>query len=214
MKRITWFTNSRAMVESLLRIRGVERPCAGKSDYLRFDRAPDYGNTFRKNPVQSLPDEQPEATDDSVVVVSIDFSPLSQDAAQVAVSIAQHTHARLVLCHAIFLNINSFAPDYPPWLAEELRKDAIDKMEPIMNLARKAGVTATCVIEEGTPAGVTLKAARRHAASLIVLTDRKHGMWARLLFGPTTTEQVTCEADCHVMVVRANPKLKNARSRL
>ena len=75
-------------------------------------------------------------------------------------------------------------------------------MQPLLEAAREAEVSATSVIEEGTPAGVILKVARRFEAALIVLTPREHGAWARLLFGPGTAEQVAREAECHLMVVR------------
>jgi nucleotide-binding universal stress UspA family protein len=211
MKRITWFTNSRAMVESLVRIQGLEKPRTGKSDDGRFSSTSDYRDRIRTNPVLSYPDNRPEA-DDLTIVVSIDFSLRWKDAAEAALSIAHYTHAKLILCHAIFPVINSFAPDYPPWLADDSRKEAFSKLESTINSAKEAGVNTTCVIEEGTPAGVTLKVARRHAASLIVLTEREHGMWARLLFGRTTTEQVAREADCHVMVIRPDSKFKKTRS--
>jgi len=78
-------------------------------------------------------------------------------------------------------------------------------MEPAIKLAKDAGVVPACEIEEGTPAGVILRVAKRCAASLIVLADVEQWTWARLLFGPTITEQVTRAADCHVMVVRTSP---------
>lgn len=75
-------------------------------------------------------------------------------------------------------------------------------MEPAMNLAKQAGVVATCVVEEGTPAGAILKVARRHEADLIILAPREHGAWARLFLGSSTVERVTREAESHVMVLR------------
>ena len=75
-------------------------------------------------------------------------------------------------------------------------------MKLAVNLAKQAGVTATCVVEEGTPVGAILKVARRYEADLIILAPREHGAWARLLFGPSTAERVTREAESHVMVLR------------
>ena len=78
----------------------------------------------------------------------------------------------------------------------------MEKMKPALEIAREAGVTATCEIEEGTPTGVILKVARKWGVDLTVLTAQKQGIWSRLLFGPRTTEQVLEEAECHVMVLR------------
>jgi nucleotide-binding universal stress UspA family protein len=85
---------------------------------------------------------------------------------------------------------------------DALREEALNKMEPFVKFAQQKHVQATCVIEEGTVASVVLKVAKRYAAVLIIVTPRPHGNWARILFGPTTAEQIIQEAECHVMVVR------------
>ena len=50
--------------------------------------------------------------------------------------------------------------------------------------------------------GAILKVARRYEADLIILVSRERGAWARLLFGPSTAERVTREAESPVMVLR------------
>jgi nucleotide-binding universal stress UspA family protein len=75
-------------------------------------------------------------------------------------------------------------------------------MNPVLKMAMEADVAASCEIEEGTPAGVILKVARGRNADLIVLTAGRRGIWSRLLFGSTTTEEVIDQAECHVMVLR------------
>ena len=84
-----------------------------------------------------------------------------------------------------------------------MRGEALKEMEPAMNLAKEAGVAATCVVKEGTPAGVILTVARRYEADLIILAPREHGAWARLFLGPTTAERVARDAESHVIVLRA-----------
>ena len=201
--RITWFANSRAMLEP--RFRGLEQSLWGTPS-----RESVHGKSTQPNgsegpgraPHSHIGDESGE-TNPGVIVVPIDFSPASLDAVRVGANVARHTQATLVLCHAIFPKVISFGPASPPWATEALRGEALKEMEPAMNLAKQAGVAATCVVEEGTPAGVILKVARRYEADLIVLAPRERGDWARLFRGPTTAERVAREAESHVIVLRA-----------
>ena len=93
-----------------------------------------------------------------------------------------------------------FGPGSPPWVSEALRREAMEKIQPAMKLFEEAGLSATCGIEEGTPAGVILKVARRYAADLIVLTLPKRSRWSRWLSGPSDAEQVNQQADCEVTI--------------
>jgi nucleotide-binding universal stress UspA family protein len=203
MGRITWFANSRAMLEP--RFRGLEQ-----SLWSTPSREAVHVNSTQPNGSKS-PGHAPHShfrdeggkTNPRVIVVPIDFSPASLDAVRVGASVAGRTHAKLVLCHAIFPKVIPFGPASPPWVAEALRGEALKEMEPAMNLAKQAGVSATCVVEEGTPAGAILKVARRYEADLIILAPREHGAWARLFLGPSTVERVTREAESPVMVLRA-----------
>ena len=153
-------------------------------------------------PHSHCPDESAE-TNPGVVVVPLDFSPASLDAVRVGASVARHTQATLILCHAIFPKAISLGRTPALRATEALRGDALKEMEPAMSLAKQAGVAATCVVEEGTPAGVILKVARRYEADLIILAPRDHGAWTRLFFGPTTAERVARDAESHVIVLRA-----------
>jgi len=202
MGRITWFANSRAVLEP--RFRSLERSLWGtpgrecvhaKSPQPNGSKAPGHAphSHYRA---------QGGASDPRVIVVPLDFSPASLDAARVGASLAGRAQAKLVFCHAIFPKVIPFGPASPPWVSEALRGEALKKMEPAVKLAKQAGVTPTCVVEEGTPVGAILKVARRFAADLIILAPREHGAWALLLFGPSTAEQVTREAESHVMVLR------------
>jgi nucleotide-binding universal stress UspA family protein len=210
MNSITWFVNSRATIEPLFRSRESAAPCVHRSHYLNVGNPPNHLNETGpvKSSVSPCRNDEIEATGCPAIVVPVDFSPCSQNAIEVGVSIACETHAKLILCHAICPQLASFAPDSPPWLTEGLRSEVVEKiMAPALNLAKEAGLTATSIVEEGTPAGVILKVARRFAANLIVLTAQERSAWARLLFGPTITEQVIRAAGCHVMVVPADVSL-------
>ena len=82
-------------------------------------------------------------------------------------------------------------------------------MKPLLEIAEEAGLAATCDLQEGTPAGVILKAAGKWDAALIVLTARKQNPWSRLLFGPQTAEEQYKQAECHVMVLRNVPATRS-----
>jgi nucleotide-binding universal stress UspA family protein len=148
-----------------------------------------------------LNDEEPQEGK-PLVLVPLDFSTDDTDTARLGMNIARETRAKLLFCHALFSKAVPFDRGFALWVADSLREEAIQKAHPLLKLAEKVGVGADCVIEEGTPSTVILKVARQYSASLIVLTSRDHSAWARLLFGPDTTEQVTREAVCQVLVVR------------
>jgi nucleotide-binding universal stress UspA family protein len=203
MGQIIWFANSRAMLEPRFRI--LEQSLWGtpRSESVHANSTQPNGSKGPGHaPHPHFRDEGGE-THPGAIVVPIDFSPASFEAVRVGANVAQHTQAKLVLCHAIFPKVVPFGPASPPWVTEALRGEALKEMEPAMNLAKQAGIAATCVIEEGTPARAILNVARRYEADLIILAPREHGPWARLLFGPTTAERVTREAESHVMVLRA-----------
>jgi nucleotide-binding universal stress UspA family protein len=205
MGRITWFANSRAMLEP--QFRGLEQSLWGTPtrESVHAKRTPPNGSTDPGHAPHSHFRDKGGETNPGVIVVPLDFSPASLDAVRVGARVARHTQATLILCHAIFPKVIPFGPASPPWVTEALRGEALKEMEPAMSLANQAGVAATCVVEEGTPAGTILKVARRYEADLIILAPREHGAWARLFFGPTTAETVTREAESHVMVLREAP---------
>lgn len=205
---ITWYVNSRAMIEPLFRRREAD-PAPSQRQAFGFRSGPqlpcDDGHGFADGfaPLSGS-EEETGAAGEAVIVVPTDFSPASLKAARVGASIAGHTQARLVLCHAIVPRVLPFDPATLRWVTQALRTEATEKMRAVRQLAEEANIAATSVIEEGTPATVIIRTARRAEADLIVLTQREHSPWARLLFGPTTGEQVMRAAECHVVVVRAD----------
>jgi len=215
LDRITWFVNSRATLEPLFRSREEHLGGAkgGEVANVRSLRLDNHGTGLTKHfNAGSVPKEQAEGTEGLFIVVPIDFSPAAFEAVRVAASVAAHTHAHLVLCHAIYPKVIPFGPASPPWVADALRDEASKKIQPFLTFAQQKDASATCVIEEGTAATVILKVARRYGAVLIVLAPQPHGNWARVLFGPTTSEQIIEEAECHVMVVRANSGRTSVRN--
>jgi nucleotide-binding universal stress UspA family protein len=169
------------------------------------------GQGFTKeNRMQLANAEKEGVVAERTVVVPIDFSSASITATKLGMKVARETRAQLIFCHALFSKVVPFGRGCPPWIESALREEAMEKIKPFMTLAQEAGLRATCVVEDGTPAGVIIRVARRHRAELIVLTSREPGVWGRLFFGPTVAEQVSRSTDCHVMIARSSTGEKMA----
>jgi nucleotide-binding universal stress UspA family protein len=147
-------------------------------------------------------EEVAEAPPEAVIVVACDFSESSLEAVKAGISLARHLGGKLVMCHALYPRCISFRPGCQPWVIGALRQEARQKMKAVLEMGKEKGLTATGEIEEGTPADVIVKVARRWDADLLVLTTRKQGIWSRLFFGRRTTERVLEEAECHAVVLR------------
>jgi len=182
---------------------GVGRLVAGPRGHEQCaDRHDEAGRGARRFTLPMDSEPEAKAQDTAVILVPLDFSPASTLAAQLGASVARHTHARLILCHAVYPKVTFLDPASPGWVMEAMRAEAFLKVQPYLDFARELNVPATVEIEDGTPAGVILKLAQRHAADLIILTARDQGALSRLFFGPTTAEQVRRAAQCHVMIAR------------
>jgi nucleotide-binding universal stress UspA family protein len=202
--RLTWFVNRRSILEPKLRTKGYERFRRGNGEVSRraFTEAESDRDYCQPGALPtSLLYEESQAGK-PVVLVPLDFSTGNTSAVRMGLRVASHLQGKLVFCHAVFSQAVPFDRGFALWLGDALREEAIQKAQPVLKLAEQVGVSADCVIEEGTPAAIILKVARQYSASLIVLTSRDHSAWARLLFGPDTTEQVTRKANCQVLVMR------------
>ncbi len=139
------------------------------------------------------------------IMVPVDFTASSEEAVEYAIKVAQRSRARLILLHAVYLNLTPYGPANPAWLRFALCREAFQKMEEIMALAHQRGVPTISVIEEGEPARVVANAAKRWNVDLLVMASRKRGRWARF-FGPKILEKVTNVVECPVMVIRTDLK--------
>src|ERR1700677_2725297 len=83
------------------------------------------------------------------IMVPVDFSPESMQAADYATRFARRMEGRLILLHAIHLNLTPYGPANPTWLRAALCREALEKMEATMGRAQRLGVPVISVIEEG-----------------------------------------------------------------
>ncbi len=185
------------------------------------------GSTIDAHPAWELPRQSPESdgctvnetrTGDSttsecqpsigrkpVVLVPMDFSPASHEAARFGTDIARRSNALLLLVHAVHLNLSAYGPANPAWLKAGLCQEAMAKAEPILTIAQGAGVLGLCTVEEGSPAAVIANVAKRWSAEIIILGARKRGILSRM-FSPRTIEKVVEQVKCPVIVVNTNHK--------
>jgi nucleotide-binding universal stress UspA family protein len=192
VRQIPWFERARMVFEQALRrLSGHLPEAVTRTNVQQFVAS-------KRAPVSC----QQEATTNTgpVVLVPMDFSAASFKAAQFGIKLARDSQASLILIHAIHLNLAPYGPANPARLKAGLGCEAIEKAGPIMVRAREAGVNVTCVVEEGVPAAVIAKAAKRWKARAIILATTKRGRLARL-FGNRITEKVIRGANCPVMVL-------------
>lgn len=148
---------------------------------------------------------QGHATRRPEIMVPVDFTPESLAAADYAINVARRSQARLVLLHAIHLNLTPYGPANPTWLRAALCREALEKMEGTMVRAQDAGVPTISVIEEGAPAKVISQAARRWKIDLMVMAVKRRGKWARL-FGHRIKEKLVRELECPIVVIQMDGK--------
>jgi nucleotide-binding universal stress UspA family protein len=139
------------------------------------------------------------------IMVPVDFSAGSEEAIEYAIKVARRARARLILLHAVHLNLTPYGPANPAWLRSALCREALQKMEGIMARAQRQGVPAISVIEEDAPPTVIARAAKRWQIDLLVMTSRKRSGWSRF-FSQRTVEKVTRNAECPVMVIHPEAK--------
>ena len=136
----------------------------------------------------------------AVVLVPVDPAAISFAALQVGLDVARQMDGKLVLFHAMHLNLTPYGPANLANLKAALRKEAMQKLEPLIHYARAAGVPVMCDVEDGAQAEAILKAAKKLEADLIVLGPCRHGFFARL-HSRRTREQVLRGVDCPVIVM-------------
>lgn len=140
-----------------------------------------------------------------VILVPTDFSTAATEAVKFAVNVALQARGRLLLVHAIHLNLNPYGPVQVSQLKAKLCEEAFSRSEGLMMETHEAGVPVICAVEEGEPVDVIARAAKRWEADLIILAERQRNPFTRWL-RRNTAERLIHEVDCPVMV------LKNATS--
>jgi len=115
--------------------------------------------------------------------------------------VARRGSGRLIIFHAVHLNLTPYGPANPGWLRAALCREALEKMEELMAEARRMEIPAVSVIEEGAPAEAILRATLRWQVELMVMTSPRGGRLSRLFAGGIH-DKLARLAKCPVVVVR------------
>jgi len=140
------------------------------------------------------------------VLVATDFSPFSEAALDAAIDQARERNAELVIAHVYPQPAKSALDDlFVPGLSTEIEAatcaEALRKLEPLLALARAAGVNARAVALEGAAGGMILESARTLNAAVVVIgTHGRRGV-RRLLLG-SVAAKIVAGAPCPVLTVR------------
>lgn len=154
-----------------------------------------------------MPEKKPSGTGPGrPVLVATDFSAFSEPALDEAIEQARERNAELVIAHVYAPPTKSAIDDvFIPGLSGEIEaatcEQAIQRLEPLLARARKAGVAARGLALEGSPGRMILESARNTDAILVVLgTHGRQGV-RRLLLG-SVGARVVAGSPCPVLTVR------------
>lgn len=144
------------------------------------------------------------------ILLATDFSPASRPAVREALGLAKATGATLVIAHVLEEPI-PFSPDgyvlpriYDE-LAQAVRAQAQKKMQALLALARKAGVSASGLLLRGAPHEAIVRAARSQGAGQIVVGTHGRSGVSRLILG-SVAAKVIATAACPTLVVPTGRK--------
>jgi universal stress protein A len=136
-----------------------------------------------------------------------DFSAASRPAFQLALALARNSRASLTILHVIAPFAPTLGEGYVPprtWesIERQVRSQAQNQLAKLVARARKAGVRATSLLQEGPSADRIARAARARRADLVVMGTHGRSGLARLVMG-SVAERVVGSAPCPVLTVRA-----------
>ena len=149
------------------------------------------------------------------ILITTDFSATSLEAIPIAVELASHFNAELLLVHV--LPVDTPTPwDIPPYAdfglaslplpeyEEQVRQEVERRLE--MVAAKHAhGVSVRSLLERGDAAAEVNRVAAAEKADLIVLATHGWTGWRHLVFG-SVAEKILREAPCPVLSVRSRAR--------
>ena len=143
-------------------------------------------------------------------LVPIDFSPVTEDVTESALSFARAFHGRVSLLHVVQPPIIASARSaLPPEAIEEAvaaaEEAAEKKLAAQSRTFAKAGIQCDSRVRSGHPVSLILKEARRAKADFIIMGSHGHGKIYDLLVG-STASGVIKNATCGVILLPPEDK--------
>ena len=141
------------------------------------------------------------------ILHATDFSPASRPAFRMALGLARHERATLLLLHVLtppspFVPIGGEVPASYLELLAAARRDARRRLAGLLARARAAGARTATRLVEGGAADEILKVGRRWHPDLIVIGTHGRGGVRRFLMG-SVAEHVVRRASRPVLTVRS-----------
>jgi nucleotide-binding universal stress UspA family protein len=140
------------------------------------------------------------------VLLATDFSAASERALDAAIEQARDRGAELVIAHVYPPPAKSAIDDvFVPGLSAEIEAATCDqamrRLEPLLEKARRAGASARALALEGRPARLVVESAGDLNAALVVIgTHARRGV-RRVLLGSVAAE-IVAGSPCPVLTVR------------
>lgn len=151
------------------------------------------------------------------ILVPVDFSPCSEEAFRVAVTMARAFQSKLMLLHVIdmgavatFNQLGLLAvPSDAPGQKRRLRHHARLNVRQLMESGLAKGLDVTRIVLEGAPFTEIAKTARTEKVDLVVMGSYggRSGSVDKIFFG-STAEKVVRTAGCPVLTVPLPPNAK------
>jgi nucleotide-binding universal stress UspA family protein len=139
------------------------------------------------------------------ILAPTDFSEPSRRGVQLAVELAEHFQAELILVHATpplqaVSGASTVSGYYLPNVSEEIKAEAGEVAERLRAEEIPSQVSSRLHILDGRPAEAITTLAGEEGVELIVIASRGASGWKHAVFG-SVAERVLRQAPCPVLVV-------------
>jgi len=146
----------------------------------------------------------------SKILVTTDFSSVSDHALDFAISLARRYDARIYLAHVITPDPFQFAePQLAQATYEKVRQAAEEGVTDILISGKLRGIPHEVLLEEGNVWPTLENLIRKNEIDLVVTGTHGRGKVQKILIG-STAEEIFRKADCPVLSV--GPKVQNGRT--
>jgi len=143
----------------------------------------------------------------SKILVTTDFSPVSDHALDFAIALARRYDARIYLTHVITPDPFQFAePQLAQATYEKVRQAAEEGITDILISGKLRGVPHEVLMDEGNVWPTLENLIRKHEIDLVVTGTHGRGKVQKLLIG-SVAEEIFRKADCAVLTV--GPRVPN-----